>query len=110
MKTASVAVVALLALLGNAACDSSQPDEAAVAPGQTEYMTVGTLNSVNMAAGTANISHSPVPAAGWPAMTMDFKLANPDEAASLKPGDRVDVHFTIQNGMNATITHIAPVP
>ena len=110
MKAVNVPLVALLALLGNAACERSQPDEGAGAPAATEYMTVGTLNSVNLEAGTANISHSPVPAAGWPAMTMDFKLADPDEAAALKPGERVDIHFTIQSGMNATITHIAPAP
>ena len=73
-------------------------------------MAVGTLNSIDAAAGTVNVSHTAVPAAGWPAMTMDFKLAQPDAAATLKPGDRVDIHFIIQEGMNATITHIAAIP
>jgi len=72
-------------------------------------MAVGTLNSINTEAGTVNVSHAAVPAAGWPAMTMDFKLAQPAGAANLKPGDRVDIHFTIENGMNATITHIATI-
>lgn len=89
-------------------CESS-PEPSTPTAAQTEFMTTGTLNSVNTAAGTVNISHSPVPAAGWPAMTMDFKLANPSEAANLKPGDRVDMHFTIESGMNATITHLAPI-
>ena len=98
-----------IVVLAVAGCETSQPDSAVTAAAPTEYMTVGTLNSVNEAAGTVNISHSPVPAAGWPAMTMDFKLANPSEAASVKPGDRVDLHFTIESGMNATITHLAPI-
>jgi Cu/Ag efflux protein CusF len=92
-----------------AACDGTEPAPADVAA-KTEYMTVGTLNSVNAESGTVNISHSPVPAAGWPAMTMDFKLADPNAAAQLEPGQRVDIHFTIESGMNATITHIAPAP
>jgi Cu(I)/Ag(I) efflux system membrane fusion protein len=73
-------------------------------------MAVGTLNSINADAGTVNVSHTAVPAAGWPAMTMDFKLAQPAAVANLKPGDRVDIHFTIQSEMNATITHIAAIP
>jgi Cu/Ag efflux protein CusF len=96
-----------IAVLGAAACEKPQPD--AAAPPSPEYMAVGTLNSVNTAAGTVNISHSPVPAAGWPAMTMDFKLATPSEADDIKPGDRVDLHFTIESGMNATITHLARI-
>jgi Cu(I)/Ag(I) efflux system membrane fusion protein len=108
MKMRGVAFVCSLAV-ALAACDSAPPPPADVAA-QTEYMTVGTLNSVNADAGTVNISHSPVPAAGWPAMTMDFKLTEPNAAAELKPGQRVDIHFTIESGMNATITHIEPVP
>ena len=92
-----------------AACDRAPPEVVATAPVPTEYMGVGTFNSANAAAGTVNISHAPVPAAGWPAMTMDFKLAEPELAAGLDAGDRVDIHFTIQAGMEATITHLAPI-
>jgi Cu(I)/Ag(I) efflux system protein CusF len=100
----AVAIVVLIA----AGCDKSPPDQVtAAAP--TEYMAVGTLNSVDTAAGTVNISHNPVPAAGWPAMTMSFKVAEPGELASLTPGERVDIHFKIESGMNATITHIAAI-
>jgi Cu/Ag efflux protein CusF len=72
-------------------------------------MAVGTLNSVNPAAGTVNISHAPVPSADWPAMTMDFKLARPDAARELKSGQRIDFHFTIDGGMDATITYLEPI-
>ena len=105
LRTCSIAI----AVLAAAGCEKPQPDDAVAAAAPTEYMAVGTLNSVNEAAGTVNISHSPVPAAGWPAMTMDFKLANPTEAARVQPGDRVDMHFTIESGMNATITHLARI-
>ena len=92
-----------------AACDGASPEESATTPAPTEYMAVGTLNSIDADAGTVNVSHAAVPAAGWPAMTMDFKLAQPAEVANLKPGDRVDIHFTIENGLNGTITHIAAI-
>lgn len=100
------AVVACCVL---AACDRATPEVAATAPVRVEYMGVGTFNSADAAAGTVNISHAPVPAAGWPAMTMDFKLAEPALAAGLEAGDRVDIHFTINTGMDATLTHIAPI-
>jgi Cu/Ag efflux protein CusF len=103
------AVAAAFFVLIAAGCESSPPGEPTTAAAATEYMAVGTLNSVNATAGTVNISHNPVPAAGWPAMTMDFKVAEPGAVANLKPGDRVDIHFTIESGMNATITYIAPI-
>ena len=80
--------------------------QTAAKPG--EHMAQGTLNSVDAAAGTVNISHGAVATATWPAMTMSFKLADPAAAANLKPGDRVDFHFTIESGMSATVTQITP--
>jgi Cu(I)/Ag(I) efflux system membrane fusion protein len=38
-------------------------------------------------------SHEPVPAIGWPAMTMTFKLAEPGLAKGLKVGDRAAFGF-----------------
>ena len=73
-----------------------------------EHMAAGTLNSVDQAAGTVNISHGPVASANWPGMTMTFKLADPSAAANLRPGQEVDFHFTIQSGMSATVTQIGP--
>jgi Cu(I)/Ag(I) efflux system membrane fusion protein len=73
-----------------------------------EHMSEGTLNSVDQAAGTVNISHGPVASASWPGMTMSFKLADPSAAANLRPGQKVDFRFTIESGMSATVTQIAP--
>jgi len=39
------------------------------------------------------LSHGPVKSLGWPAMTMPFKLAHPDMAGALKPGDTVHFQF-----------------
>jgi Cu/Ag efflux protein CusF len=110
MRPVRVSVVpTALALFVVAACDGAPPEESVTAGAPTEYMAVGMLNSIDAAAGTVNVSHAAVPAAGWPAMTMDFKLAQPAEVANLKPGARVDIHFTIESGMNGTITHIAAI-
>lgn len=42
-------------------------------------------------------------------MTMDFKLEDPAVAGRLTPGERVDLHFTIESGMNATVTSLEPI-
>ncbi|MCX7587796.1 efflux RND transporter periplasmic adaptor subunit [Phenylobacterium sp. 58.2.17] len=44
-------------------------------------------------AGSITLSHEPVPAIGWPAMTMTFKLDPPTLAKGLKVGDRVAFSF-----------------
>ena len=42
---------------------------------------------------TVTLSHEPVPAVGWPAMTMQFRLADPALARGIKTGDRVAFAF-----------------
>jgi Cu/Ag efflux protein CusF len=104
-------------------CDRSSPSSEAAskpaAPGmpamqqagkQAEHMAEGTLNSVDQAAARVSITHGPVASANWPGMTMSFKLKDPGAAADLKPGQRVEFHFTIESGMDATVTQIKAVP
>ena len=56
----------------------------------------GTVNSVNPAQRQINLSHTPIPALGWPAMTMDFPVASSVDLSRVKPGSRVD--FSIEKG------------
>jgi membrane fusion protein, copper/silver efflux system len=101
-------VFASLAAILVAGCEDP-PDQQTGAAVVVEHMATGTFNSFDPAAGTVNLSHTPVPSADWPAMTMDFKLADSGAAAELKPGERVDFHFKIESGMNATVTLITPL-
>jgi Cu(I)/Ag(I) efflux system periplasmic protein CusF len=78
-------------------------------PQQPAHTAQGTVNSIDQAAGTVNISHGAVASANWPAMTMSFKLANPSSASGIEPGQRVDFKFTIAGGMDATVTEIKRV-
>ena len=39
--------------------------------------------------GNVSITHEPIPSLKWPAMTMDFALANPSLAANVKPGSAI---------------------
>ena len=108
MKKAPIAFVLPMALLIGG-CGQSASDQELAVPVVAEHMATGTLNSVDQAAGTVNITHGPVPSAGWPEMTMSFKLTDPSAAAHLKPGERVDIHFKIEGGMDATVTTITPL-
>ena len=72
-----------------------------------EHTTEGTVNSIDAATGTVNISHEPVESVGWPAMTMSFQLSDPELAAHLSPGQRVQFSFTTAEG-GATVTEISP--
>ena len=58
--------------------------------------------------GQATISHEPVPDLKWPAMTMDFVLANPAVAASVKPGTRIDFEFLERKPGEWVITSMRP--
>lgn len=51
--------------------------------------TAGTGKVEEVGGGEITLSHDPMPAIGWGAMTMSFKLKSPDLAAGLKPGDAV---------------------
>lgn len=53
------------------------------------------------------LSHEPVPAIGWPAMTMTFKLDPPGVAAGVKVGDQVAFGFE-QRPQGPVVRRIAP--
>ena len=94
---------------GNAASNMPAMPNAPQTPQRVEHTAEGTLNSADPAAGRVNITHGPVATAQWPGMTMSFKLADPAAAGDLKPGQRVEFHFTIESGMDATVTQIKSI-
>ena len=57
---------------------------------------VGVVNGVDTAQRKINVTHEPIPAIGWPSMTMDFPVAPSVDLTAVKPGARVD--FTIEKG------------
>ncbi|MDD2684713.1 MAG: efflux RND transporter periplasmic adaptor subunit [Gallionella sp.] len=52
------------------------------------HQAQGTLEAINDD-GTVSITHDPIPALKWPAMTMDFALTNPSLAANIKLGSAI---------------------
>ena len=53
----------------------------------------GKLVSIDLKAGTVSVSHGPIPSLKWPAMTMDFVLANPSLVTGLKPGATISIEI-----------------
>jgi Cu(I)/Ag(I) efflux system periplasmic protein CusF len=62
--------------------------------GHDDAHATGTVNAVDPAAHKINLSHQPIPALGWPAMTMDFPVAPLVDLSRIKPGSRVN--FSIE--------------
>jgi len=73
---------------------SPMPAAAAASAPVGVYRASGKVESAD--AGGITISHGPVPALQWPAMTMGFGKADAGAFAGIKPGDTVD--FTFKGG------------
>ncbi|QBR01616.1 efflux RND transporter periplasmic adaptor subunit [Paraburkholderia pallida] len=65
-------------------------------PSAPTYETTGKVEQVSAA--DITFSHQPVPALGWPAMTMSFNKPAPDAFADVKPGQTVHFVFTKADG------------
>ncbi|WP_120252487.1 efflux RND transporter periplasmic adaptor subunit [Sphingobium sp. YG1] len=70
------------------------------------YETVGKIEQIT--ANSVTLSHEPVPAIAWPAMTMTFQLPDPKVARGLKTGDRVRFGFD-QPPAGPTVRRMAKV-
>ena len=81
---------------------------AATAKPAVGHHAEGTVDSVDAKAGSVSISHGPVASLKWPAMTMDFKLANTALQKDLKPGARVSFEFVERQPGEWVITGIKP--
>ncbi|MFT3847366.1 MAG: efflux RND transporter periplasmic adaptor subunit [Propionivibrio sp.] len=75
----------------------------------TSHHAEGTVEEVNAKAGTISLSHGPIDSLKWPAMTMEFTLANSSLAANLKPGARITAEFVERQPGEWVITEIKPV-
>jgi Cu/Ag efflux protein CusF len=62
--------------------------EEASAAGEPVVAT-GKLNAIMASDRKVNITHDPIPALGWPGMTMDFRLADTASLEGIEAGARV---------------------
>jgi len=68
------------------------------------------VDSIDLKAGTLTLKHGPVPTLKWPAMTMEFTVANAALLAGLKPGQNVSFEFVERQPGEFVVTSIAAVP
>ncbi|WP_040308375.1 copper-binding protein [Asticcacaulis biprosthecium] len=64
----------------------------------------GTITEIDKTAGTVTISHEPIPAVGWPAMTMAFK-AGPEILSNAKVGQSISFDVSVK-GSDTEVTAI----
>jgi Cu(I)/Ag(I) efflux system membrane fusion protein len=92
---------------GKAAAGTPPSVSATKAPA-VGHVARGRVDSVDAAAGSVTLEHEPVPSLKWPAMTMDFKLANPALLQGLKPGTRLNFEFVERQPGEWVVTRIVP--
>ena len=61
-----------------------------------EIWAEGVVNTVEGASRIVNVTHEPIAALGWPAMTMDFPVAKGAKLDGLKPDSKI--RFRLRQG------------
>lgn len=86
----------------------ARPLAAAPAPAKAPLALNETRGRIEaLSPNSITLSHEAVPAIGWPAMTMNFKLGSPALAKGLKVGDRVAFGFE-QRSDGPVVRRLAP--
>ena len=94
------------ALAGFGAGDAGK---GAAAAGGVGHRGEGRVEDVDAGAGTVMLEHGPIASLKWPAMSMEFRLANPSLLAVLKPGARVAFEFVERQPGEWVITAVTPL-
>lgn len=68
----------------------------------------GTVNKIDAATATVNISHQAILSIQWPAMTMDFKVADRKLLSGIKAGQAVTFGLAREAKTGYVISHIEP--
>jgi Cu(I)/Ag(I) efflux system protein CusF len=67
----------------------------------------GVITAIDAKANTLTIRHGPIPAVGWPAMTMTFKASPPALLKDLRVAEKIGFDVTTY-GMAAEVTGVRP--
>ena len=75
----------------------------------TSHRAEGSVEDVDVKAGTISLNHGPVASLKWPAMTMEFKAANDALMTKLKSGAMVRVEFVERGQGEWVIIGVEPM-
>ncbi|HCY64240.1 MAG TPA: efflux RND transporter periplasmic adaptor subunit [Oxalobacteraceae bacterium] len=90
----------------SAAKDGGQAGKTA---GVVGHKGEGVVEKVDASSGMVSINHGPVASLNWPAMTMEFKVANSALLEQLKPGARVAFEIVERQPGEWVVTGVRPV-
>ncbi len=79
----------ILATVAPAAAAAGQASAATSALAHRSARGVGVVTEINAAEAVVTLKHEPIPALGWPSMTMPFHLASPALLTGLKVGQKI---------------------
>ena len=82
------------------------PSGAAPANAAVGHQAAGTVESIDLKAGTLSLQHGPVPSLKWPAMTMEFAVANAALLTGLRAGQHVSFEFVERQPGEYVVTAI----
>ena len=93
-----------------AANQPAVPSGAPPTPAVVGHKAQGSVGAIDAKAGNLSLNHGPVASLKWPAMTMQFKVANTALLQSLKPGQAVRFEFVERQPGDYVVTSITAAP
>lgn len=93
MKTfilAAAAVVLAHPALAQSSHSMAGHGDGHMAASQAGINATGAIDAVDAKAHQVKVTHAPIKALGWPAMTMDFAVAPGVDLSKVKAGDKVE--------------------
>lgn len=107
MKILSVAMFVAATILSGPALAQMPSGMQMSDPAKTVSAT-GSVKKVDAAKRVVNLSHGPIPAISWPAMTMDFAVAPDVDLSAVKAGQNVEFTLVPGKGKDYVLTSIKP--
>ena len=117
MKTWKPAIAAMLTLAattpamaaGSSSGQAKGSHSGMTAPeGTNEASAAAVINSIDTEGGKINVTHEPVPALGWPKMTMDLPVTRRVDLSAVKPGATVTIRLKKGRDKQFRVVEIQP--
>jgi Cu(I)/Ag(I) efflux system membrane fusion protein len=99
---------AAIGSFGHAGHGGNAPTASATAGVSTGHKGEGKIEEIDAKSGTVSIAHGPIESLKWPAMTMEFKVANTALLKEVKPGATIAFEFVERGQGEWVITSLKP--
>jgi Cu(I)/Ag(I) efflux system membrane fusion protein len=99
---------AAIGSFGHAHGEADAKEAGPGAKGGAGHKASGKVEEIDAKGGTVSIEHGPVQSLQWPAMTMEFKVANDALLKAMKPGAAISFEFVERQPGEWVITSVRP--